>query len=1000
MSRLRPSSFPRAPGKHWHKSILFRTAMLSWMLIIVTLGLYVHSMLPYQRATAVGRMRSEAHGIAASIGEVTAHAIILEDYSFAVDHCTQVLSKSPSIRYVVITKHDGFSLIHTADEWRMGQLGGIWTPSDDASQEGRFMVSELAGDEVFHYSYPLSYSAIDWGWIHIGLSLEAYHADLGNSRARTLWVATGCIAVGLLASLLFARRLSRPILSLSAVAQQITEGDLSARAELSTGDEVERLSHAFNRMTVALQEAKDELEMRVRNRTEELAKANDTLRGEIAERTRMEEELRRRAALDRVRAEMFAMRGADDLERSLSILEQELRTIMDFGACSVQIASDSGGFTVYTMEGGPLRKKEALPLPKEGPAHEAWTTGHPVYRRDLEKEDPYGEREALEEAFGGEGIRAAVDAPFLQGTLSVYSGHPDPFPEKDIETISAFAAVLSEGLDRIESREQIERQNRRLAVLNEIGNNLSSTLNFDELLHRAYEQLARAMNVSTFYIALHDEEHNELHFELRVHEGELLKKSSRKLLKDRGFSEVVLRSGKPLLLGDSQAEKGRMGIEGVVMGPGQSTQSWLGVPLMSDGKGIGLMAVQSYKLNAFDGEDQKFLSAAAHQVAIAIKNTRLVEEIQDQAKFYEDIFNSISIPISVIDEQEIIRSVNEAFIGHARKLGREIGETDRIGGSVLDFCDPEEKAEWASIYEDAIEKGIQYRAERAVGPYVMDVGVHPLRGRDDRITGAVLTQEDITERKRMEAELAQRAEALARSNAELEHFAYVASHDLQEPLRKIQAFGDRLKSKSGDALGDRGRDYLERMQSAAGRMRILINDLLAFSRVTSQGKPFVPVDLLKVAREVVEDLEVRIEETGARVQMDGLPTVDADPLQMRQLLQNLIGNALKFHREEVAPVVTLGGEFLEAEGENGGLVQITVEDNGIGFDEKYADRIFGIFQRLHGRGAYEGTGVGLAICRKIVERHGGHIAVRSKSGEGATFIVTLPIKPSKGEDAS
>jgi HAMP domain-containing protein len=466
--------------------------MLSWMLVIVTLGLYVVSMMPYQRATAIGRMRFEAHGIAASIGEVTAHAIILEDYSFAVDHCTKVLSKSASIRYVVITKRDGFSLIHTADAWRKGQLGGIWTPSDDASQEGRFIDHELVGDEVFHYSYPLSYSGIDWGWIHIGLSLEPYHADRRNGRARTLLVAAGCISVGLFASLLFARRLSRPILSLSEAAQQIAAGDLSTRAHVSTGDEVERLAHAFNRMAAALQKAHDELEMRVRKRTEALAKANEALQGEIDERKRrkrMEEELRRQAALDRVRAEMFAMRGAEDLERSLSTLEQELRTIIDFCACSVQIVSDPGSFTAYTMELGRLRKKEALSLPQEGPAHEAWTTGHPVYRRDLEKEDHFGERETLEEEFSGEGIRAAVDAPFSQGTLSVYSVHPDPFPEKDIETLSAFAAVLSEGLSRIESLEQIERQNRRLSVLNEIGNSLSSTLNFDELLHRAYEQL-------------------------------------------------------------------------------------------------------------------------------------------------------------------------------------------------------------------------------------------------------------------------------------------------------------------------------------------------------------------------------------------------------------------------------------------------------------------------------------------------------------------------------
>jgi light-regulated signal transduction histidine kinase (bacteriophytochrome) len=229
---------------------------------------------------------------------------------------------------------------------------------------------------------------------------------------------------------------------------------------------------------------------------------------------------------------------------------------------------------------------------------------------------------------------------------------------------------------------------------------------------------------------------------------------------------------------------------------------------------------------------------------------------------------------------------------------------------------------------------------------------------------------------------------LARSNAELEQFAYVASHDLQEPLRKIQAFGDRLKSKYGEALGERGGEYLQRMQNAAKRMQTLINDLLVFSRVTTKGQPFIPVDLAQVAREVVSDLDVCIERVGGHVELGDLPNTHADPLQMRQLLQNLISNGLKFHKEGT-PTVKVYGQLLD------GMCRLTVEDNGIGFDEKYLDRIFTIFQRLHGRSEYEGTGVGLAICRKIVERHGGTIAAKSAPGQGATFIVTLPVKQPK-----
>jgi len=249
-------------------------------------------------------------------------------------------------------------------------------------------------------------------------------------------------------------------------------------------------------------------------------------------------------------------------------------------------------------------------------------------------------------------------------------------------------------------------------------------------------------------------------------------------------------------------------------------------------------------------------------------------------------------------------------------------------------------------------------------------------------------ENEVNERRRAEEALAGKAAELARSNQELEQFAYVASHDLQEPLRKIQAFGDRLEEECECSLGNEGRDYLQRMQSAAGRMQTLIDDLLELSRVTTMGRPFTSVDLNVVAREVVSDLEASIEQVRGRVEIGGLPTLEADPIQMRQLLQNLISNALKFHQPDVPPVVEVYGTQLEDHDET--RCQLTISDNGIGFDEQYLDRIFAVFQRLHGRDQYDGTGVGLALCRKIVERHGGCITARSSPGQGATFVVMLP----------
>jgi PAS domain S-box-containing protein len=250
---------------------------------------------------------------------------------------------------------------------------------------------------------------------------------------------------------------------------------------------------------------------------------------------------------------------------------------------------------------------------------------------------------------------------------------------------------------------------------------------------------------------------------------------------------------------------------------------------------------------------------------------------------------------------------------------------------------------------------------------------------------------DVTRRQLAEEKLQKFAVELQRSNAELQDFASVASHDLQEPLRKIQSFADELRTVIGDKIEANERDTLERIIAAAGRMRTLINDLLAFSRVTTMAKPFVPVDLGLTVNEVLSDLEARVRDTGGQVLVGELPTIDADPMQMRQLLQNLIGNGLKFHRAGVSPIIKISGQ-------NGGPhCRLSIEDNGIGFDEKYLDRIFTVFQRLHGRKEYEGTGIGLAICRKIAERHGGEITARSAPGEGATFTVTLPMKQSKEE---
>jgi PAS domain S-box-containing protein len=241
-------------------SISFRLALLAWLTIIVTLGLFAGAMIPFQQTMVRERMSSEAGDIATSIGQVTATALITEDYSFTVEHCLRLLRDSKSILYIVITRNDGFSLVHTAREWRQDTLRGMWVDGNEQdAATGRLLQSDLVGQQVFHFTAPFRYSGIDWGWIHIGLSLKKYHENIQSIYVRTIVISISCIFFGFLVSVGFGRRLSRPIRELDESTRRIAMGDLSSRAHVTTGDELERLANSFNDMTGAWEITRSEL---------------------------------------------------------------------------------------------------------------------------------------------------------------------------------------------------------------------------------------------------------------------------------------------------------------------------------------------------------------------------------------------------------------------------------------------------------------------------------------------------------------------------------------------------------------------------------------------------------------------------------------------------------------------------------------------------------------------------------------------------------------------
>jgi two-component system sensor kinase FixL len=355
--------------------------------------------------------------------------------------------------------------------------------------------------------------------------------------------------------------------------------------------------------------------------------------------------------------------------------------------------------------------------------------------------------------------------------------------------------------------------------------------------------------------------------------------------------------------------------------------------------------------------------------------------------------------VAITDNRGIIKYVNRKFCAISKYSEEElIGKTHRVINSKFH---PKEFFEnmWQTITAGKTWEGeIRNRAKDGT-PYWVHTTIVPFKDSQGRPEQYVAVRYDITERKLAEEKLQINTRKLEISNQELQDFASVAAHDLQEPLRKIQSFSDRLKIKAKEGLKPEALDYLDRIQNSAQRMQVLINDLLTYSRVTTKAQPFSSLDLNQVVAHVVSDLEIRLEQSQGKVEWQNLPSIEADSTQMNQLFLNLIGNALKFFRPGYPPVVKIESRTFDPSplGESGPACQISISDNGIGFEEKYLDRIFTIFQRLHGRQEYEGTGIGLAVCRKIVDRHGGVITARSKPGEGASFLVTLPLKQQREE---
>jgi PAS domain S-box-containing protein len=540
------------------------------------------------------------------------------------------------------------------------------------------------------------------------------------------------------------------------------------------------------------------------------------------------------------------------------------------------------------------------------------------------------------------------------------------------------------------SEEEAKRLAQENAIMAEIGRIISSTLDIDEVYARFVEAVRHLIDFDRISICTIDAEHQtgtvayEMGKEIPGRGlGEVFPLSQtvhEYIMKTRSSvfvqTEDIPAMGKryPFLLAALQV----------------GFRSMISVPLISKDQVIGVLNLRSVKPNIYSETSLKIAESIGIQIAGAIANTllfaehkRTEEALRESERKFKDLYDHAPLGYHEYNAEGYITNVNRTDLD---MLGYTAGEL--IGLPIWKL----------SVDEDTVREQIMAklagtrppgkafeRTYRRKDGTTFPVLIEDRLILDERgvIKGIRSTILDITERERMEVALRQKTEELARSNEDLQQFAYVASHDLQEPLRMVTSYVQLLAKRYGGKLDVDANEFIDFAVDGAIRMRKLINDLLTYSRVGMQGKELSATDSEEVLAESVNDLKVTIEENGALVTHDPLPTVMADRPQLGQLFQNLIGNAIKFRRDE-PPRIHISAS------RNGNGWTFSVKDNGIGIAPEYSERIFIIFQRLHSRQEYAGTGIGLAICKKIVERHGGHIWVESEVGKGATFCFSLP----------
>ena len=590
----------------------------------------------------------------------------------------------------------------------------------------------------------------------------------------------------------------------------------------------------------------------------------------------------------------------------------------------------------------------------------------------------------LEELFANQapvmdmGLRWLVAVPLVSrneviGTLHFRSSDADAYSESCLDLAERIASQIAGALansllyaKQMETQAVLEetlRFEHRLVqeqtLFAEIGRIISSSMDIDDVYEDFANQVQQLITFDRISLAhFYKEDYTLVNAYVSGLEAEGRRVGERFSIADTPAEDAIYTAQTLLVQGSADVLKARY--PSMVF---HNMRSVVMAPLIFKNEVIGLLNVRSLKENAYGQRDIDMLTQVARQIAPAIANTLLYAQQSRLATF------------PMHNPNPVIEANLDGTIAYSNPIARQrfpnlqdMGPRHPIMAEIDEII--EELTSGGAFHSREIDVGDETYQQRIVYiPAINQIRIY---------------SNDITPRKRAQEKLARQADELARSNAELQEFAYVASHDLQEPLRVISGFVQLLSDRYGGELDETADEFIGYVVDGTERMKILINDLLEYSRVGTRGRPLEPVESSSALENAMANLRVAISEANAKVTHDRMPKVQGDINQLSQLFQNLISNGMKFHGDKRPEIhissVQVGESYV-----------MSVSDNGIGIDPQHNERIFGMFKRLHGRGEYPGTGIGLAICSKIVERHQGKIWVESELGNGATFSFTLPV---------